>query len=78
MSATINDRFKVLEAFRLFIGDSELNSKVKERAQLHKFLVDNLWIFGDHYLYGTDDQTLKNILMKHIDILGRDKNDIDV
>jgi len=78
MSATINDRFKVLEAFRLFIGDSELNSKVKERAQLHKFLVDNLWIFGDHYLYGTDDQSLKNILIKHIDILGRDKNDIDL
>lgn len=78
MSATINDRFKVLEAFRLFIGDSELNSKVKERAQLHKFLVDNLWIFGDHYLYGTDDQSLKNILMKHIDILGRDKNDVNL
>lgn len=77
MAATINDRFKTLEAFRLFIGDTDLKAKVKERAQLHKLLVENLWILGDHYLYGTDDQSLKNLLIKHLSILGRESNDID-
>lgn len=77
LSTTINDRIKALEAFRLFMSDKDLKKKVKERSQLHKFLIRHLWILGDQYSYGTDDQTLYNVLLRHLDILGRDKNEIE-
>lgn len=78
LSSTINDRLKILEAFNLFLFDPELNKKVKERAQLQKLLEDNLWIFGDQYQYGTSDQSLKNLLLKHLSILDRDTNELDI
>lgn len=77
LSTTINGRIKALEAFRLFMSDKDLKKKVKERSQLHKFLVQHLWILGDQYSYGTDDQTLYNVLLRHIEILGRPENEID-
>lgn len=77
LSSTINDRLKTLEAFNLFQYDPDWNKKVKERAQLQKLLEENLWIFGDQYQYGTSDQSLKNLLMKHLSILERDTNEIN-
>lgn len=45
--------------------------EMKERTEFQKILLDELCIFGDKYKYGTDDQSLKNILKKHIKELGR-------
>lgn len=39
---------------------------------LHRILVEELWIFGERYTLGIDDESLKNLLKKHIQILGRD------
>ena len=33
--------------------------------------MNELWVFGDQYTLGTDDQSLKAVLKKHIEILGR-------
>lgn len=76
LSSITSDRLKILDGISLLLFDHELKKKVRERSMLHKVLVDNLWILGEDYLYGTDDQTLKNVLKQHIKILGRDSNDI--
>lgn len=76
LSSITSDRLKILDGISLLLFDHELKKKVRERSMLHKVLVDNLWILGEDYLYGTDDQTLKNVLKQHIKILGRDSNNI--
>lgn len=76
LSSITSDRLKILDGISLLLFDHELKKKVRERSMLHKVLVDNLWILGEDYLYGTDDQTLKNVLKQHIKILGRDSNEI--
>ncbi|MBK6609122.1 MAG: hypothetical protein IPG24_27505 [Leptospiraceae bacterium] len=76
LSSITSDRLKILDGISLLLFDHELKKKVRERSMLHKVLVDNLWILGEDYLYGTDDQTLKNVLKQHIKILGRESNEI--
>jgi hypothetical protein len=45
-----------------------------ERQQLHRILAEELWIFGEQYTLGVDDESLSNVLKKHIQIL--DRNDL--
>ena len=54
----------------LLFGD--FKKTLLERKQLHRILAEELWIFGEHYTLGVDDQSLANVLNKHIQILGRD------
>ncbi|MCX7424592.1 MAG: ATP-binding protein [Planctomycetia bacterium] len=54
----------------LLFGD--FKKTLRERSQLHRILVDELWIFGEQYTIGVDDQSLKSLLAKHITLLGRD------
>jgi hypothetical protein len=51
----------------------EFNKTLLERSQLHRILVDELWLFGEQYSVGVDDQSLKALLTKHIALLGRDE-----
>ncbi|MBI1902926.1 MAG: ATP-binding protein [Planctomycetia bacterium] len=53
----------------LLFGD--LKTKLLERQQLHRILVQELWLFGDQYSLGIDDQSLKSLLDVHIEILER-------
>ena len=50
----------------------EFKKTLLERKQLHRILAEELWIFGEQYTLGVDDQSLANVLKKHIQILGRD------
>lgn len=43
-----------------------------ERRQLHRILAEELWIFGEQYMLGVDDQSLTNVLKEHIQVLGRE------
>jgi hypothetical protein len=55
------------------------NKKVLlERAQLHRMLAEEAWIFGDEYTLSVDDESLTSVLHKHIKELGRDELAPDV
>src|SRR5208337_2975699 len=43
-----------------------------ERRQLHRILANELWLFGEQYSLGVDDESLRALLAKHINILERD------
>ena len=59
--------------------EDDFQKRLKERSQLHKILVRELWLFGDEYSYGYDDISLRNVLKQHLHLLERDEiaNDID-
>ncbi|MGD9127888.1 MAG: ATP-binding protein, partial [Planctomycetia bacterium] len=54
----------------LLFGD--FKKDLLERKQLHRILARELWIFGEQYTLGNDDQALTSVLKKHVSILGRD------
>ena len=51
----------------------EFKNTLLERAQLHRILVEELWIFGEQYTLGVDDESLSSVLRKHISILEREE-----
>lgn len=68
----ISDRISFINGLEQILFTSDYHKKLKERSQLHKILLGELWLFGEQYNYGYDDITLKNVLKKHISLLGRD------
>lgn len=67
----ITNRIKFLYGLEEILYGVDFHKRLKERSQLHKILLDELWLFGEHYTYSYDDISLKNILKKHIKELGR-------
>jgi hypothetical protein len=45
---------------------------------LHQILANELWIFGEEYQLGIDEQSLRSTLLKHIQLLGREQIVTDV
>ncbi len=58
---TIIDRLKVLNGLDQILHTNKKKG-IKERSQLHKILIRELWIFGEKYMYGADDVSLKIVL----------------
>lgn len=70
VSKMVMDRLDFLNGLDcILFGD--LKKSVLERTQLHRILSEELWVFGDNYARGVDDESLKELLKKHIKILGR-------
>jgi len=65
------DRLDFLTALHLLTYHPEAKKRLKERSQLHKILLRDLWIFGEQYRLGTSDSSLRNVLKEHIKMLGR-------
>jgi hypothetical protein len=56
--------------------NSEEKKVLKERKQLHRILAPQTWIFGEQYALSVDDQSLTEVLRKHIEGQGRDGVDL--
>ena len=52
--------------------DSELKRTLKERTQLHRLLAENTWIFGEEFFLSVDDESLTEVLRKHLRLKGID------
>lgn len=83
LSAIINAAKTVIDRLT-FLGSLDhllfgyLKNTLLERQQLHRILANELWICGEQYALGVDDESLKSLLTKHIQILERDElNPID-
>lgn len=69
----ISNRIAFINGLENILYSGEYHKRLKERSQLHKILLGELWLFGEQYQYGYDDISLKNVLKDHLQILGRDK-----
>ncbi len=67
---TVVDRLTFLGSLgHLLFG--ELKTTLLERRHLHRILANELWIFGEQYALGVDDESLRSLLEKHEELLGR-------
>lgn len=66
----ITDRLKFLAGIEEIIFNPELKKALKERSQLHKIIEDNTWIFGEQFALSVSDQSLTQVLRKHLDNQG--------
>lgn len=66
---TVADRLKFISALESIVFDPETKGRLKERTQLHKILADNTWVLGEEYNLWVNDKDLKNVLVKHKELL---------
>jgi hypothetical protein len=73
LSKHIADRLEFLKGLDELVLNPDLKKHVKERSQLHKILASETWVFGEEYSLSVNDEGLRSVLQRHIEILGRDK-----
>lgn len=73
ISATraITNRLDFLQGVEGLVLDPDHRRALLERSQLHRILADETWVFGEEYALAVDDQSLKEALRRHVQILGR-------
>jgi hypothetical protein len=68
----VADRLQFLAGLEKLIFDREEKKLLKERKQLHRMLAPQTWIFGEQFALSVDDQSLTEVLRKHIENSGLD------
>lgn len=68
----VTQRLNFMAFFEAVVYLNPFDRVIKERTELHRILALNTWLFGEEYAVGTDDENLKAVLQKHVEILGRD------
>ncbi len=71
-STEVTNRLDFLAALKLMVFEPEVSGKVRERAELHRILEREQWIFGERYHLMVSDQSLNAVLRRHLEALGRD------
>jgi Histidine kinase-, DNA gyrase B-, and HSP90-like ATPase len=71
-SKIIADRLEFLQGLETLVFDAEFKHAVRERTQLHRIVAENAWMFGEQYHLSVDDQSLTEVLKKHIADRGRE------
>lgn len=67
----VSDRLRFLQGFEAIVFHPESKRALRERSQLHKILEQESWLFGEEYHLAVSDKSLKNVLKKHLHLLGR-------
>jgi hypothetical protein len=65
-SKIVTERLDFLKGLEYLLYDPESRSTLKERSQLHKLISRNTWIFGDEFYLVNNDESLTNVLRKHL------------
>ena len=68
----VADRLKFLHGLSFVLFDYEAKERLKERAQLHKILETNTWIFGEEFNLWASDRELTTVLKAHKERLDPD------
>ena len=74
----VTQRLDMIQAFEHILFDENWKKTLLERTQLHRLLVHELWLLGEGYTLDNDDESLTEVLKKHIEKLGRSELAKDV
>jgi hypothetical protein len=77
-SKDVEERLRALTGFQALLFDPDWKRRLRERTQLHRLLVHHLWIFGDEYILDSDDEPMRKVLERHVQMLGRGELAADV
>jgi hypothetical protein len=69
----VADRLDFLAGLERLLFDTEEKKNLKERRQLHRLLVSRTWLFGEQFALTVDDQSLDQVLLKHLELGGRNQ-----
>ena len=72
-SKTIADRLAFINGLEQILHEKTIRKHIKERKQLQRILVEELWLFGDEFALGADDVSLRTVLKEHLQIIGHDE-----
>lgn len=67
----VTDRLDFLKGLEVLVFEPDVRKRLKERAELHRILASETWIFGEEYALTADDESLTTVLKRHIGMLGR-------
>ncbi|MWA05760.1 ATP-binding protein [Actinomadura sp. LD22] len=67
----VTSRLDFIAALKKMVFDPETSETVRERSELHKILERETWVFGDAYALMVSDRSLDNVLLRHLQELGR-------
>lgn len=65
-SKVVSDRLKFIEGLDVLLFNEKEKENLKERTQLHRLLAENTWVFGEEFFLSVDDQSLSEVLKKHL------------
>ena len=68
----VADRLEFLTGLEAMLFDTDLKKHLKERSQLHKIVAENTWLFGEQFALTVSDQSLTEVLKKHLKEMGSD------
>lgn len=68
----VTDRLSFLRGLELLVFNPESRKQLLERAQLHRILAEEAWVFGEEFRLTLDDQSLTEVLKKHQATLRRE------
>jgi Histidine kinase-, DNA gyrase B-, and HSP90-like ATPase len=75
-SKIVADRLEFINGLEVILFQTESKKKIKERQHLHRLLAQNTWFFGEEYNLSVDDQSLNEVLKKHLKFIGDDRLDL--
>lgn len=71
-SKLVADRLDFVSGLETMLFDPDHQKHFKERSQLHRIIADNTWVFGEEFALTADDQSLTEVLRKHLKLMKRD------
>jgi hypothetical protein len=71
-SKLVANRIDFLKGLEYLVFEPESKEVLLERRQLHKILEHETWIFGEQFNLTLSDQSLTEVLRRHLRILGRE------
>ncbi|MHB2025884.1 MAG: ATP-binding protein [Elusimicrobiota bacterium] len=74
-SKTVTNRLDFIKGLEALVFDPESKKKLLERDQLHKILAQETWIFGEAFNLSSNEDSLEQVLAKHLEKLGKRTDD---
>ncbi len=71
-SKIVTDRLDFLKGLEILVFDPRSKEQLLERSQLHRIIAGQTWIFGEEFNLTVDDQSLTEVLRKHLKAKGED------
>jgi hypothetical protein len=76
-SKVVADRTDFLRGLEILLFEPVSREQLLERSQLHKILEGHTWLFGEEFALSISDRGLKDVLRKHLALLGRTEEPLD-
>lgn len=75
-SKLVVERLDFLAGLEVVLFDYDAKRKLKERQHLQHLIAENTWILGEQFHLTVDDQSLTEVLRRHLATLGSDRVDL--